>query len=132
MCPTLRPNYRRRWDEIFFHCFTTDHSTGKLIEEEVKTHNDALLLLWRVHNKANQRLAGDISEDPVFPKLIFPSKEFCSSCYDGTVTGNLGSLEGLSLIFISGTNLWVEFNKNSVLQFLKNMYSKEKLSSQAS
>jgi len=88
---------------------------GKLIDEEVKTHNDALLLLWRVHNKANQRLAGDISEDPVFPKLIFPSKEFCSSCYDGTVTG---------------TNLWVEFNKNSVLQFLKNMYSKEKLSSQ--
>jgi len=87
---------------------------GKLIDEEVKSYNDAVLLLWRVHNKANLRLSGDISEDPVFPKLVFPSKEFCSSCYDGTVTG---------------TNLWVEFHKNQVIQFLKNLYSKEKLSS---
>ena len=30
----------------------------------------------------------------------------------------------------SGTNLWVEFNKKQVLLFLKNLYSKEKLSSQ--
>ena len=65
---------------------------GKLIEEEVKTYNDALLLLWRVHNKANQRLSGDISEDPVFPKLVFPSKEFCSSCYDATVTGRFRAI----------------------------------------
>ena len=35
------------------------------------------------------RLSGDISEDPVFPKLKFPSKEFCSACYDGRVTGEL-------------------------------------------
>ena len=60
---------------------------GKLIHEEVKTYNDAVLLLWRVHNKANQRLSGDISEDPVFPKLVFPSKDYCSSCYNPTVTG---------------------------------------------
>ena len=60
---------------------------GNLINEEVKEHKDSVLLLWVVHNKANIRLAGDISEDPVFPKLKFPSKEFCSSCYDGRVAG---------------------------------------------
>ena len=70
----------------------TSWHAGKLIEEEVKTYNDALLLLWRVHNKANQRLSGDISEDPVFPKLVFPSKEFCSSCYDATVTGRFRAI----------------------------------------
>ena len=61
---------------------------GNLINEEVKEHKDAVLLLWVVHNKANIRLAGDISEDPVFPKLKFPTKEFCSSCYDNRVAGN--------------------------------------------
>ena len=29
-----------------------------------------------------------------------------------------------------GTNLWAEFNKDEVYQFLKNLYSREKLSSQ--
>jgi len=88
---------------------------GNLINEEVKEHKDAVLLLWVVHNKANIRLAGDISEDPVFPKLKFPSKEFCSSCYDGRV---------------AGVNLWAEFNKDEVYKFLTNLYRKEKLSSQ--
>ena len=62
---------------------------GNLINEEVKEHKDAVLLLWVVHNKANIRLAGDISEDPVFPKLKFPTREFCSSCYDNRVAGRL-------------------------------------------
>ena len=62
---------------------------GNLINEEVKEHKDAVLLLWVVHNKANIRLAGDISEDPVFPKLKFPTREFCSSCYDNRVVGGL-------------------------------------------
>jgi thiol oxidase len=55
---------------------------GKAIEQEVETYNDAILLLWRAHNKANFRLSGDISEDPVFPKQVFPSKEFCAGCYN--------------------------------------------------
>ena len=86
-----------------------------MIEEQVTDHKDQVLLLWLVHNKANIRLAGDISEDPVFPKLKFPSREFCSSCYDDT---------------IRGTNLWLEFNRDEVYKFLKNLYSREKLNSQ--
>jgi len=87
---------------------------GKLFDEEVKNYQDSVLVLWLVHNKANIRLSGDISEDPVFPKLKFPSKEFCSSCYDGTVRG---------------TNLWTEFNKDAVFKFLQNLYSRSKISS---
>ena len=30
---------------------------------------------------------GDISEDPVFPKEVFPVKEFCSRCYSGVKAG---------------------------------------------
>ena len=51
---------------------------GSKALEDIENHNDAVLLLWKVQNKANLRLAGDISEDPTFPKLIFPTKEFCS------------------------------------------------------
>jgi len=86
---------------------------GKALDD-IENYNDAVLLLWKVHNKVNLRLAGDISEDPTFPKLVFPAKEFCSGCY-GSMTGS---------------NLWDEFNRLKVLEFLKNQFSKEKLSSQ--
>lgn len=58
-----------------------------MFEREVSNFKDAVLLLWLVHNKANKRLSGDISEDPVYPKETFPQREFCSSCYDNTVGG---------------------------------------------
>jgi len=105
--------------EEFFGCrecarhFSQAIEGGKSIEG-VTNYKEAILLLWKVHNKANQRLAGDISEDPVFPKLVFPSKEFCSTCY----------------LPLTGSNLWDEFDKEKVLEFLMNLYSKEKLSHQ--
>ena len=34
------------------------------------------------------------------------------------------------LITIPGSNLWLEYNRGEVFQFLKNLYSSEKLSSQ--
>ena len=109
--------------------------SGKLIDAEVSNYKDAVLLLWFLHNKANYRLSGDISEDPVFPKQTFPSKEFCSSCYDNTVRGMYSICIYLLVIFCKklhsvGTNLWVEFNRGEVFQFLKNLYSRERLSSQ--
>jgi len=105
--------------EEFFSCRECARHFGQAIEagkafDVIENYNDAVLLLWKVHNKANLRLAGDISEDPTFPKLVFPSKEFCSGCY-GPMTG---------------TNLWDEFDRPRVLIFLKDLYSKEKLSSQ--
>ena len=34
------------------------------------------------HNAVNLRLANDVSSDPAFPKIRFPSKEFCPECWD--------------------------------------------------
>merc|ERR1712059_188417 len=59
-------------------------------------------------------LHGDISEDPVYPKQVFPPRDFCTGCYN----------------MIQGTSLWDEFDRPKVVEFLKNIYSKEKLSSQ--
>ena len=64
--------------EEFFSCRECARHFGQAIEggkalEDIENYNDAVLLLWRVHNKANLRLAGDISEDPTFPKQVFPS-----------------------------------------------------------
>ena len=41
--------------------------------------------------RVNIRLAGDTSEDPAFPKLVFPQKEFCAKCYND-MTGYLKTL----------------------------------------
>jgi len=105
--------------EEFFSCRECARHYSQAIEggkalESIETHSDAVLLLWRVHNKANLRLAGDISEDPTFPKQVFPAKEFCTGCY----------------LPMTGSNLWDEFDRTKVLLFLKDLYSKEKLSSQ--
>ncbi|XP_023341746.1 sulfhydryl oxidase 1 [Eurytemora carolleeae] len=87
---------------------------GVGIDENVKTRKDAVLYLWNIHNRVNTRLAGDISEDPVYPKLVFPVKQFCTSCYSN----------------VRGSNLWDEFELDEVFNFLKNQYSATKLSKQ--
>lgn len=47
---------------------------------EVRGADDAVLWLWRAHNEANARLAGDVTEDPDHPKLQFPSPGRCPDC----------------------------------------------------
>lgn len=76
------------------------------LSDEVQSHNDAILWLWRSHNKVNHRLAGDNSEDPKHPKIQFPSKDLCEECrLPGSVEGGV-----------------VRWNEGVVLEFLKNHY----------
>ena len=42
---------------------------------------DAVLWLWEAHNTVNRRLKNDISSDPLYPKLPFPSQKRCPYCY---------------------------------------------------
>lgn len=42
---------------------------------------DAVLWLWRGHNKVNKRLKGEASEDPHFPKQQFPPPSICPECH---------------------------------------------------
>ena len=72
----------------FFSCREcSDHflsmvHNGTAIEEQVTSSTEAVLFLWAAHNAVNLRLANDVSSDPAFPKIRFPSKEFCPECWD--------------------------------------------------
>ncbi|KAH8401459.1 hypothetical protein KR009_005560 [Drosophila setifemur] len=73
----------------------------------VPNKEEAVLWLWAAHNEVNQRLAGDATEDPEFPKIQFPSPNSCSECYRTQ----------------PGKNLEVEWNKDAILGFLKNIHN---------
>jgi len=67
----------------FFGC--TDCSEHFLrmatsIKDNVTSLDDAVLWLWSAHNEVNQRLAGDVTEDPKYPKILFPLKVHCPEC----------------------------------------------------
>jgi len=44
------------------------------------TPDQSLLWLWSIHNTANTMLAGDPTEDPAAPKIVWPSNENCPTC----------------------------------------------------
>ncbi|XP_030559117.1 sulfhydryl oxidase 1 [Drosophila novamexicana] len=46
----------------------------------VASRDEEILWLWEAHNEVNQRLAGDSTEDPKFPKIQFPSRTICDKC----------------------------------------------------
>ncbi|CAB0006373.1 unnamed protein product [Nesidiocoris tenuis] len=67
----------------FFGCTDcANHFTGmaKHLSEEVTSHRDSILWLWKAHNKVNKRLHGDQTEDPYFPKVQFPPATVCPKC----------------------------------------------------
>ncbi|CAH1966731.1 unnamed protein product [Acanthoscelides obtectus] len=46
----------------------------------VSTKEDSVLWLWKAHNEVNNRLQGDLTEDPEFPKNPFPYRQNCPEC----------------------------------------------------
>ncbi|GJY43123.1 sulfhydryl oxidase 2-like protein isoform X2, partial [Tanacetum coccineum] len=60
----------------------------------INTTRDFVLWLWSAHNKVNERLMKTESSlgtgDPKFPKIIWPPKQLCPSCYNnsGNLTNN--------------------------------------------
>lgn len=70
------------------------------------SHMEVVLWLWAAHNEVNNRLAGDATEDPQFPKIQFPDKSRCPSCRNA----------------IDGT-----WNQNEVYMYLRNMYSNNRI-----
>jgi len=39
-----------------------------------------MLWLWQIHNMANMKLKGDVTEDPAHPKDLWPSRRDCPEC----------------------------------------------------
>ena len=74
------------------------------IEDVVHSDRDAILFLWRSHNKANHHLRRDVTEDPDHPKVQFPDRQQCPACH--ATSGN-------------GSAIWDE---DAVFRFLQRMY----------
>merc|ERR1712025_590697 len=93
----------KNYVQEFFGCrecarhFDQAIESGKLIDAEVSNYKDAVLLLWFLHNKANYRLSGDISEDPVFLNRRFQVRSFAPHVMTilfGEQIYGLNSIEG--------------------------------------
>ncbi|XP_030368899.1 sulfhydryl oxidase 1 [Scaptodrosophila lebanonensis] len=80
----------------------------------VPSKEEAILWLWQAHNEVNQRLAGDSTEDPEFPKTQFPTRSSCAQCYRGPSS--------------TTSHLDISWNKDAVLGFLNNIYNPEFIS----
>ncbi|CAM0954046.1 unnamed protein product [Alopecurus aequalis] len=83
-----------------------------------KSARDLSLWLWSTHNKVNERLMKDEKElgtgDPSFPKVVWPPKSLCPSCY----RSSSGTGDGQ-----------VDWNEDEVFSFLVNYYGKTLVSS---
>ena len=90
-CTECAENFKKETHDL------TEENTAELI----KNNDDAILYLWRVHNSVNKRLHGDVTEDPLHPKVQFPTADMCVECW-------------------SDAKSW---NRSNVLLFLKRIYS---------
>ncbi|XP_021117343.1 sulfhydryl oxidase 2 isoform X2 [Heterocephalus glaber] len=96
----------RRYVRTFFGCRECGQHFEEMATESldsVKTADQAVLWLWRSHNAVNSRLAGQLSEDPKFPKVPWPTPDLCPACHEE----------------IKGLDSWHE---GQVLAFLKRHY----------
>ncbi|CAF1218213.1 unnamed protein product [Rotaria sordida] len=76
-------------------------------ENEIDSYKGCVLYLWRGHNKVNQRLRYDvISNDPVWPKVPFPTKQQCHLC----------------VVKIDEKGDALEYDENETYNYLKRFY----------
>lgn len=98
------------------HCaehFLKVAEDGRAVQHEVKNVEDSILWLWRAHNLANLRLKDDIAtNDPAYPKEVFPSKTFCSRCFQSASEVNTNTLSIDNKVYIL----------QEVLHFLRQTY----------
>ncbi|XP_067868314.1 sulfhydryl oxidase 2 [Heterodontus francisci] len=102
----------RRYIHHFFGCRECAQHFEEMAKEsmdKVATLDDAILWLWKKHNEVNSRLAGAPSEDPMFPKVAWPTPDQCPACHEE----------------IKGLHTW---NEEEVLAFLKSRYSVDNIS----
>uniref|UniRef100_A0A665W3S8 Sulfhydryl oxidase n=1 Tax=Echeneis naucrates TaxID=173247 RepID=A0A665W3S8_ECHNA len=102
----------RRYIRMFFGC----EQCGRHFEQaaaatmdQVQTRDQQILWLWNQHNMVNYRLAGSLSDDPLFPKAPWPSPSLCASCHEEK----------------NGVHVW---NYDNVLLFLRHHYGASNLS----
>ncbi|XP_022620482.1 sulfhydryl oxidase 2 isoform X2 [Seriola dumerili] len=102
----------RQYIRTFFGC----EQCGRHFEQaaavsmdQVQSREQQILWLWNQHNMVNYRLAGSLSDDPLFPKAPWPSPSLCASCHEEK----------------NGVHVW---NYDNVLRFLRHHYGTSNLS----
>lgn len=83
---------------------------------QVASKSEAVLWLWGAHNEVNNRLAGDITEDPVFTKKQFPTEEMCPTCRIEQPVQN------------DNKRHEIDWNREEVLNYLYRIYSPSNIS----
>ncbi|XP_068513010.1 sulfhydryl oxidase 2 [Anas acuta] len=109
--PQIVLQIMRRYIHHFFGCKACAQHFEEMAKESmdsVKTLDKAVLWLWEKHNVVNNRLAGDLTEDPKFPKVQWPTPDLCPACHEE----------------IKGLHSW---NEDHVLQFMKYHYNSENI-----
>lgn len=85
------------------------------VSAPLNTTRNFALWLWGAHNSVNERLmkveASLGTGDPKYPKMIWPPKSLCPSCY-------------LSTSRKSNSTIRIDWNKDEVFKFLVRYYGK--------
>ncbi|XP_057835846.2 sulfhydryl oxidase 1 isoform X1 [Cryptomeria japonica] len=85
------------------------------VREPMKSRYEFSLWLWRAHNEVNERLMVEEASlqtgDPKFPKMIWPPKQLCASCWISSKKYN-------------STHVDVNWNNTAVYQFLLDFYGR--------
>ncbi|KAI6188880.1 Sulfhydryl oxidase [Aphelenchoides besseyi] len=78
------------WVNSFFGCQDCKGHFMRMTTEKfpmtaqrVRHPHDMFMYLWRAHNIVNNRLHGDVTEDPQFLKYQFPPFFLCPTCHSG-------------------------------------------------
>ncbi|XP_053706991.1 sulfhydryl oxidase 1 [Synchiropus splendidus] len=98
----------------FFGCRQCAEHFENMAKESlagVNTMSEAVLWLWERHNQVNNRVAGELSEDPSFPKIQWPSPQMCPACHS---------------VRSSGEHKW---KRDQVFPFLMSYYSSTTIAS---
>ncbi|RWW12301.1 hypothetical protein GW17_00024040 [Ensete ventricosum] len=110
----------------FFVCddcrrhFREMSSSAFSVSVPFNTTRELSMWLWRAHNKVNERLNKEEKAlgtgDPRFPKIIWPSKQLCRSCYVSSGRKRRG-------------NMRIDWNEDEVYKFLVRYYGRTLASS---
>ncbi|KAK4430282.1 Sulfhydryl oxidase 1 [Sesamum alatum] len=91
------------------------YSMCSSVSSPFKKARDFVLWLWDAHNQVNKRLMKEEpplgTADPEFPKIIWPPRQLCPSCY---LSGS-GKSDGYS---------WTDWDQDEVYRFLIGYYGK--------
>lgn len=102
----------RQFITHFFSCEECSNHFEKIsrrLKSSLVRPESSVLWLWRVHNQVNHRTKGSVSEDPLFPKVQFPTQIMCNKCYKSNS----------------------EFNETNVFEYLLQYYDPKSLTKSA-